>query len=90
MGQVIETDEQGRLVLPPEILKEILGDAQPHSRYKVQPLGSKLVVEPEVTEAERQQAVEDWERQWKIVQEQVSKVWPAGVSAIDVISEMRR
>jgi phage gp16-like protein len=33
---------------------------------------------------------EEWLKEWEEVIAAVSKVWPAGVSAVDVVSEMRR
>ena len=32
----------------------------------------------------------EWESEWKAFTDQVTKAWPKDVSAIDVISEMRR
>ena len=84
-AQVIETDEAGRLVLLPEML----GNAPPHSRYKVEAVGRKLVVELEPA-TERQQVYEEWLKEWDELSEEIGKVWPAGVSAVDVVSEMRR
>jgi DNA-binding transcriptional regulator/RsmH inhibitor MraZ len=86
MTRVIETDEAGRLTLPPELL----GEAKPHSRYTVETAGTKLILESEEALLQRQGAYEEWEKEWRAVQEQVGKSWPAGVSAADVVSEMRR
>ncbi len=86
MGQVIETDEQGQLV----ITAELLGSAQPHTRYKVETLGTKLVVEPEPAAEQRRQAYEEWEKQWRELSEEIGKVWPAGLSAVDAVAEQRR
>ena len=87
--QVIEIDDLGRLVIP----AELLGTAKPHTRFVIETDGEAFVIQPEVvlTQEDNQQPTdENWERQWKLAQEQVSKSWPAGVSATDVISEMRR
>lgn len=78
-AQIIETDEAGRLVLSPEML----GNAQPHSRYKVEALGRKLSIEPEGAE-------DQWLKQWRELAEEIGAAWPAGVSPLDVVSEMRR
>ncbi len=86
MGQVIETDEQGQLV----ITAELLGSVQPHSRYKVEAIGTRLVVEPDPAAEQRRQAYEEWLKEWDELAEEIGKVWPAGVSAVDVVSEMRR
>ena len=84
MGQVVEarileTDDYGRLVVP----AEGLGDAQPFSRYKVEAVGKKLSIEPEPVE-------DEWLKQWRELAEEIGKVWPEGVSPVDVVSEMRR
>ncbi len=42
MTQVIETDEAGDLVLSPELLMEMLGEAHPHARYVVETRGMSL------------------------------------------------
>ncbi len=33
---------------------------------------------------------EEWLEKWEALAEEIGKVWPAGVSAVDVVSEMRR
>ena len=86
MGQVIETDAQGQLI----ITAELLGGVQPHSRYVVEPLGTKLIVEPEPVAEQRRQAYEEWEKQWRELSEEIGKVWPAGLSAVDAVAEQRR
>ncbi len=78
MGQVIEADEQGLLRVP----TEMLGAAQPHGRYLVEVIGKKLIVEAEPAE-------DEWLRQWRELAEEIGKAWPEGVSAVDVVSEMR-
>jgi len=91
MTQVIETDEAGRLVLPPELL----GEAKPHARYAVETTGTGLIVRPEVPDTEvppasDQASSDEWMRQWRELSEEIGEVWPKGVSAVDVVSEMRR
>ncbi len=86
MGHVIEADEQGLLRVP----TEMLGAAQPHGRYLVEVVGKKLIVEPEPTEEQRRQTYESWLKEWDALSGEIGKVWPTGVSAVDVISEMRR
>ena len=95
MANMIETDEVGQLVFSPELLQELLGETKPHTRYVVEVQGGKIYVSLEKTlqETEATQSKpgsEQWERQWRATQEQVSKSWPTGVSAADVVSEMRR
>ena len=89
MVQVIETDETGRLMLSPELL----GEVRPHSRYTVETAGNRLIVERETGEARANApklTPEEWLQQWQELAEDVGKVWPKGLSAADVISEMRR
>jgi len=95
MTQVIETDEEGRLVLSPELLREMFGEGHPHALYVVEVHEGKIHISPEQTApefaaAQSKPSVEQWERQWGAVQEKVSASWPVGVSAADVIAEMRR
>ncbi len=84
MTQVIETDEAGRLVLPPELL----GAAKPHTKYTVEATGQRLIVEPEQTPRQQQQAYEQWKRD--ALTEEVSAAWNTDLSAVEVIAEMRR
>ncbi len=86
MGQVIETDGSGRLVIP----AELLGSVQPHSRYVVKTVGAKLLVEAEAVTKQRQKAYEEWKQGWDELAEEIGKVWPAGLSAVDAIAEQRR
>lgn len=88
MTRVIEADETGRMVLTPEML----GEARPHGRYVVEENGTKIDIYPENASAaeKNQMTSEEWETHWKLVQQEMAKVWPEGVSAADVISEMRR
>ena len=91
MTRVIETDEAGRLVLPPELL----GETKPHTRYTVEAAGARFIVEPEVQDTKKahesdEAASDEWMKQWRELSEEIGKVWPKGVSAVDVVSEMRR
>ena len=85
-NQVIETDDAGRLIIP----AEILGSVKPHTRYTVEAMGTKLVVGPEATSEQRKLSLDEWERQWKELQELMTKVWKTDKSAAEIISEMRR
>ncbi len=91
MTQVIEADEAGRLVLPPELI----GAVQPHARYTVETIGTKTIVEPVAASDEKElftQAKltpEEWMRQWNELSESISKVWNTDKSAAEIISEMR-
>lgn len=79
MGHVIEADEQGLLRVPVEMLGAVL----PHSRYIVEVVGKKMSIEPEPAE-------DEWLKQWRELAEEIGKVWPVGVFAVDAVSEMRR
>lgn len=70
-----------------------MGSRPPHARYIVETQEGKISISPEKTAQENEAAqskpsIEQWEQQWRTVQEQVSADWPVGVSAVDVISEM--
>jgi hypothetical protein len=91
MTQVLETDEAGRLVLP----AELLGGIKPHTRYVVEPreLGWAVSLEPTTgvdLPPAHAQTPEEWMKEWRELAEEIGKVWPAGKSAADVVSEMRR
>jgi len=97
MAQVIEVDETGRLMLPPEVL----GEVKPYSRYTVETVGTKLIVEPvsppnisppneEELFTEAKLTPDEWMRQWNELSERISKVWNTDKSAAEIISEMRR
>ncbi len=93
MTRIVEVDENGSLTLPPDIIN----CAEPHTRYVVETHGAQLTLRPEAAETEqkprrkkRSTSVEEWEKQWQAFSEELSAVWPEGVSATDIISEMRR
>lgn len=87
--RIIKADDSGMLVIP----AELLGHPKPFVRFIIERVGTKIFIVPEATSAqgsEQESAFDKWQRQWKVVQQEVSKSWPAGVSAVDVVSEMRR
>lgn len=88
MTRIIETDAEGRLILP----AEVLGDAKPHSKFVVEEDGSKLGIYPESATLAKNKMMtpEEWETHWQTAQREMAKVWPKGLSAAEVISEMRR
>lgn len=99
MTRVVETDDAGDLVISPELLREMFGEVHPQARYVVEVQDDKIFITRESPAQETEQRAEtaqlkpsdeQWEKQWRAAQEQVGKSWPAGVSATDVISEMRR
>lgn len=92
MTQVIEADEAGRLLLPPELLAEV----RPHAKYTVEAIGTKLIVEPVPAPAEEElftqekPTPEEWMRQWNELSERIGRMWNTDKSAAEIISEMRR
>ena len=87
--QVVETDDAGRLVIP----AELLGHPEPFTKFVVERVDTKIFIVPEampVQDSEQRSAFDKWKQQWRIVQQEVSKSWPAEVSAVEVVSEMRR
>jgi hypothetical protein len=97
MTRILEVEADGTLTLPPDVL----GNARPHSRYVLETQGERLTLRPETTtpdkpetspkpKTKRERSIERWEKERQKLAEELGKVWPEGVSAVDVISEMRR
>ena len=90
MSKILEVNEEGALVIPPDLLN----GAEPHQRFTAESAGKTLVLrpEPELVKSRRLQTLrpDDWEAEWKAFAEKVTKAWPSGLSAVDVVSEMRR
>jgi hypothetical protein len=86
MGQIIEADEIGCLVLTTSLLRKV----RPYSQYRVEVIEDKILLEPVPAADQSKVDSDEWTRQWKVVQQQVGESWPSGVSAAEVISEMRR
>jgi hypothetical protein len=94
MTRILEVEENGTLTLPSDALE----NAPPRSRYVLETDGRNLLLRPETekpaaTRKRRKQSKlswEEWERERDALSVELSKVWPEGVSATDVISEMRR
>ncbi len=89
MGQttsrIIQAGERGLLVPT-----EMLGQVQPHSRYVVETIGEKLLIEPEKAVEQRQRIYEEWKRNWDALTEEITAAWNTDKSAAEIISEMRR
>ncbi len=87
MTQVIETDEAGRLVLPPELL----GEVKPHARYTVEVTGARFVVEPEGSAlVPGALSPEEWKQGWDEFVKQVAAVTsPSGRTALEELTDMR-
>ena len=92
MGQIIETDEIGQLIIP----SDLLGSSKPKSRFLIEKTGEGLTINPDLpSEAgtlnqSAKLTAEDWLKQWREMAEEIGKVWLKDTSAEQVISEMRR
>jgi hypothetical protein len=94
MTRILEVEENGTLTLS----AEILDNAPPHTRYVLETSGGQLTLRPEheksksrpTSRKKRASSWEAWEKERDAVAAELSKIWPEGVSAADVISEMRR
>lgn len=87
MTQVIETDEEGRLVLP----AELLGEAKPRTRYTVEVNGARFIVEPEEAAlVSGALTPEEWKRGWDAFVKQVTALTPlGGRTALEELTDMR-
>ena len=92
MGQVIETETDGRLIIP----AELLGDIKPKQPFVIESHGSGYNIHPAAATIEaisgppEKLTPDEWLKQWREMAEEIGKVWPEGVSATQVISDMRR
>ncbi len=92
MGQVIETEADGRLIIP----AEVLGAIRPNQQFFIEANGLGYSLQPampfldNLSSPSGKPTPEQWLKQWKELAEEIGKVWPEGVSATQVISEMRR
>ena len=93
MTRLLEVEENGTLTLT----AEVLGKVKPHTRYRVETRGTQLTLQPESPappqpRAQRKTQVpstENWEQECQALSEELGKVWPEGVSVVEVIAEMR-
>ena len=79
MDHILEADDAGMLVIP----AELLGYPEPNTRFAVERVGEKFIIQPEPAE-------DKWLKQWRELADEVGEAWPEGVSPVDVVSEMRR
>lgn len=93
MGQAVETrvieaDEQGRLIIP----AEMLADARPHNRFVVETTGSSILVQPEIPsppESKPKLTPAEWIREWRELAEDVGKAWQSDKSGLEELTDMR-
>jgi len=92
MGHVIETESDGRLIIP----AELLGDVKPKQPFIIESHGAGYNIHPAAAATEviasppEKLTPDEWLKQWREMAEEIGKVWPEGVSATQVISDMRR
>ena len=91
--RIFEVEKNGSLTLPPEVL----GHAEPHTCYVLETRGTKLTLRPQPSNIHRPRARDNrrrspdtWEKERCALTEELSRIWPEGVSVVDVLSEMRR
>lgn len=87
MSYLLETDDNGSLTIP----ADLLGHPAPHSQYVVGSEGLVLRVQP-ANEA-GQNGVPTHEqrmKEWADLADRISKAWQDDVSAVDAVSEQRR
>ena len=85
MVVTVEVTEQGTLTLP----AEVLNGAKPNARFVVESRNGALRVQQETAVTE-QQGADDWIAEWDKLTDAVSAAWKSELSAVDVVSEMRR
>src|SRR4051794_24771671 len=84
MTRILETDEQGTLTIP----ADILGHPAAHQRFVVEGEGDDIRIERQKTAA----TTSHYERmcRWSELASRISAVWPEGISAVDAVAEQRR
>jgi hypothetical protein len=85
MKAILEVNDEGALVVPPELLN----GAVPHQRYSAELAGDHLHLRPERASQEKLSSDEWWTR-WAALSEQIGKKWTSDKSAAEIVSEMRR
>ena len=91
MTRILEVEENGTLTLPPDVL----GNVSPRTRYIVESVGERLTLRPDQPKATNKASKprsprKTWEEEQQELAEEISKVWPEGLSVTEVFDEMRR
>lgn len=93
MTQTLEVAEDGTITIP----HHALPCSKPGARYRLQTDHGEVKLLPENAAVKAGQAPspneaswEEWEAEWKALSNDLTSAWPDGLSAVDVISEMRR
>ncbi|MDQ2687007.1 MAG: hypothetical protein M3Y28_03985 [Armatimonadota bacterium] len=92
MATILETDENGALVLP----ARVLGHDAAHARYVVEAQGETLVLRPDVeatkprkTHIRKKPTPDEWIKEWRELGEKISEAWIGDKSAVEELSDMR-
>lgn len=86
MSRILETDENGALTIPPELLDH----AEAHARYVVEKNGDALTVLPHAKRPDDSGGHEERMRRWRDLADRVAKESVTDRSVVDILSEMRR
>ena len=104
MTRILQTNEDGELLIPADLLNgaapnqryraESAGKTlilRPESASGKPEQRRSNEHSPEMPTKSRQKlSSAEWESEWKVFSDQVTKAWPSDISAVDVVSEMRR
>ena len=85
MAHVLEVDDNGRLIITPDLLR----DPAPRTRYIAEDQEGGVFVRPEAGEPPRLGWDEWWER-FKAYSDAVTQASTTEQSAVEILSEMRR
>ncbi len=85
MGHVLEVDDNGRLIITPDLLS----DAAPHTRYVAEAQEGGLWVRLESEDVPRL-GWDDWWERWQALASEITAASTTDRSAVDILSEMRR
>jgi hypothetical protein len=86
MAVIIETDENGALTIPAELLE----DRSAHTRYVVEKNGCAIRIAPVTFRSPASQGHEDRMRRWRELAERIDRSSVTDRSAVEILSEMRR
>ena len=85
MARVLKVDEDGQLIITPDLLS----DPAPHTQYVAEERDGGLMVRPEGGRQSRLGWDEWWER-WQELSARITAASTTDRSAVDILSEMRR
>ena len=85
MTRVLETDDNGALTIPADILEQ----PEPHVRYRVERNGARLNVEP-VPHDNKRMPAQEWIAGWTQLANSIGESSTTDRSVVEILSEMRR